>query len=129
MKPATNNVALATAENALKQKGRSFYWARRLLGPVHASRATRLYGFCRHLDDLADEATSVASARIKLSAASQDIAVGVSSDLVIQDGIELMQECRISPVIAVKGVHNSLLRLRPGSQAGQQVSPRNQAPG
>jgi phytoene synthase len=111
VKPATNNVALATAENALKKKGRSFYWARRLLGPVHASRATRLYGFCRHLDDLADEATSVASARVKLSAASQDIAAGVSSDPVIRDGIELMQECKISPVIAVELVKGLLSDL------------------
>ena len=59
--------ALAAADAALASKGRSFHWARRLLGQNHADRATRLYGFCRHLDDLADESTSAANAREKLA--------------------------------------------------------------
>ncbi len=113
MSTATNNIAWAAAETALARKGRSFFWARRLLGPVHATRATRLYGFCRYLDDLADEATSVEDARAKLGAASQDIAAGVSVDPVIQDGIELMHECRISPLIAVELVRGLLSDLDP----------------
>jgi len=31
----------------LSRKGQSFHWARRWMTPVHAARATRLYGFCR----------------------------------------------------------------------------------
>ena len=35
------------AEGMLSRKGQSFHWARRWMTPVHAARATRLYGFCR----------------------------------------------------------------------------------
>jgi phytoene synthase len=45
----------ASAEIALAAKGRTFHWARRFLPPEQARRATRLYGICRQLDDLADE--------------------------------------------------------------------------
>lgn len=112
--------ALTAAEAALAAKGRSFYWARHLLGPVYATRATRLYGFCRHLDDLADETTSVASARAKLSACSQDIATGFSSDAVLRDGIRLMLECGIHPEIAlelVKGLVSDLDPVRVPDEA------------
>jgi phytoene synthase len=109
----TNNLAWAAAETALARKGRSFFWARRLLGPVPAARATRLYGFCRYLDDLADEATSMEEARVKLGAASREIAAGLSADPMIQDGIDLMHECRISPLIAVELVKGLLSDLDP----------------
>lgn len=100
MNPATDAGALAAAELVLAAKGRSFHWARRLLGKTQAARATRLYGFCRHLDDIADEATSAETARARLNAASRDIAAGVSADPVIRDGIRLMEACRIPPAIA-----------------------------
>lgn len=103
--------ALAAADALLTAKGRSFHWARRLLGKTHAARATRLYGFCRHLDDLADESTSAADALEKLDAASISIITGVSTDPVIRDGIRLMKECHISPEIALEliaGVRSDL---------------------
>jgi len=87
--------ALAVAEGLLMEKGRSFYWARSLLGEKYASRATRLYGLCRHLDDLADEALSVAAARTALDAACRDISDGASADPIICDGLALMEECGI----------------------------------
>ena len=49
-------MALSEADAVLRLKGRSFFWARRLLKTEHAERATRLYSLCRYLDDLADEA-------------------------------------------------------------------------
>jgi len=100
MNSPTDAVALASAEVVLAKKGRSFHWARRLLGKTHAANATRLYGFCRHLDDIADEATSAEFGRAKLEAASRDIAAGFSVDPVIRDGIRLMEACRIPPAIA-----------------------------
>ena len=39
--------SLADANTVLATRGRSFYWARHLLGARHATRATRLYRFCR----------------------------------------------------------------------------------
>ena len=46
---------LADADLALRTHGKTFAWARRFLGSRHAARATLLYAFCRHVDDLADE--------------------------------------------------------------------------
>ena len=121
MKPPIDApAALAAADVALAVKGRSFHWARRLLGKTHAARATRLYGFCRHLDDLADESTSVADAREKLDAASISIVTGVSADPVIRDGIRLMTECHISPEIALEliaGVRSDLNSVRIADEA------------
>lgn len=91
--------ALAAADKVLASKGRSFHWARRLLSPLHAGRATRLYSFCRYIDDLADEASSVESAQANLTLVSQAIVNGYSTDLVVADGIALMQECRIEPAV------------------------------
>ncbi|MDH4445093.1 MAG: phytoene/squalene synthase family protein [Akkermansiaceae bacterium] len=121
MKPSIDAPeALAAANAVLAAKGRSFHWARRLLGKTHAERATRLYGFCRHLDDLADESTFAADAREKLDAASLSIVTGVSADPVIRDGIRLMKECHISPEIALEliaGVRSDLDSVRVTDEA------------
>ena len=93
------HVPSAAAEATLARQGRSFYWARRLLGATHADRATRLYAFCRRLDDLVDEATSPEEARVALAAADRAIADGRSEDPVLQDGLALMHECGIEPGI------------------------------
>lgn len=52
---------------SLRIHGRSFYWAKHLLGASHSGKATRLYAFCREVDDLADRATSKAIAKEKLA--------------------------------------------------------------
>lgn len=94
--------AQQSADRVLAEKGRSFHWARHLLSPVHAARATRLYALCRYLDDLADEATSVASANAALASAAHDITRGESADAVMADGLKLMQECAINRVILLQ---------------------------
>jgi phytoene synthase len=99
MSQAAAHVPSAAAEATLARQGRSFHWARRLLGATHADRATRLYAFCRRLDDLVDEATSPEEARVALAAADRDIADGRSDDLVLRDGLALMRECGIEPGI------------------------------
>lgn len=93
--PSAAELAFATADATLTQKGRTFHWARRLLGALHASRATRLYSFCRLIDDLADEASSAESGRDALLLVANDVVRGASSHPVIQDGIDLMLECEI----------------------------------
>ncbi len=85
----------AAAEATLARQGRSFHWARRLLGPMHAARATRLYAFCRHLDDLVDEAATPERARVALAVAGQAIEEGRTDDPVLRDGLALMRECGI----------------------------------
>ena len=116
MNPATNaaaRAAWAEADAKLTAKGRSFHWARHLLGKTHAARATRLYGFCRYLDDLADEAESVETARANLAAASRAIVSGESAAPVLSDGIRLMTECRIAPGIALELIGGLVSDLDP----------------
>ncbi|MGK5020254.1 phytoene/squalene synthase family protein [Janthinobacterium lividum] len=107
--------ALANAGAALRSKGRSFYWAGHLLGRVHAARATRLYGFCRHVDDLADEATSVEDAQRALALLSTEIAAGISDDPATRDVLGLMAECAIEPALMlelIRGVASDLEPVR-----------------
>ena len=104
-----------SAESVLAAKGRSFHWARHLLGAVHAERATRLYRLCRYVDDLADEGHSTALSKGALSAAAESIRDGYSNDPVIQDGLALMRECDIDPVIfldLIAGVQSDLEPVR-----------------
>ena len=111
------NTALQAADTVLANKSRSFHWARRLLSPLHAARATRLYSFCRYIDDLADEASCAESARADLLLVSQALDAGHSSQPVVADGLALMQECGIEPAIfheLIAGMVSdlSLVRIR-----------------
>jgi phytoene synthase len=109
--PSGAQLALANADRLLRKKGRSFHWARYLLGEVHAARATRLYGFCRYIDDLADEAPSALMARIQLSELSTALISGQSEDPAVLDALALMQECQIDPALfleLIKGVDSDL---------------------
>lgn len=106
---------LESAQRTLAQKGRSFYWASHFLGTLHAERATRLYGFCRYIDDLADEATSIQTAKHELALVKDALSSGSSVDQVVADAIALMRECRIDPAIAIeliKGVESDLDSVR-----------------
>jgi len=83
------------ADRVLAAKGKSFYWARHLLGPKHASRATRLYRFCRYVDDLADEDQSAARSKKNITALRESILSGSTEDVVVQDGLALINACQI----------------------------------
>ncbi len=85
------------ANAVLAIKGSSFYWARYFLGKKHAQRATRLYRFCRYIDDIADEVLSnnTAEAMLALKDISQDIIQKESDNPITQDMLLLMQECDI----------------------------------
>ena len=116
MKATTETPARAAwveADARLAAKGRSFHWARHLLGKTQAARATRLYGFCRYLDDLADEAASIETARANLAAATRAIASGESADPVLSDGLRLMTECRIAPGLALELIDGLVSDLDP----------------
>lgn len=99
----------------LAAHGRSFHWASRLLGPVHATRATKLYAFCRHIDDLADEARSPEAARAALCMVTRDIAAGASKNPAVADLLALMAECGIEPATVadlIEGVASDLDPVR-----------------
>lgn len=76
----------------LKQHGRSFHFASHILGPRHADRGARLYAFCRHLDDLADEATDIEAANTALATTRFALNTGYASDPVVTDFIALASE-------------------------------------
>jgi len=91
--------ALQSADLVLSCKGKSFHWARRWMAPTHAARATRLYGFCRHIDDLADEGSEDQDPRAALTLITQEIASGASQNPIVADAIALMRECHIPPAL------------------------------
>lgn len=111
----SHSEAAEHADTVLSNKGRSFHWARHLLGKKHAERATRLYAFCRYLDDLADEASCTSVARAKIESAREEILCGRSLDASLSDGLALAQECAIpiGPILdLVSGTSSDLERVR-----------------
>ncbi len=115
-----SSAAYAAAHATLAAKGRSFHWARRMLGAVHADRATRLYGFCRRVDDLADETQSPDAARAALHALARSLRTGQSRDPFTADTIRLLQGCQIDPAIPldlIRGVASDLLPVRIATEA------------
>ena len=107
--------ALQNADLVLSRKGRSFHWARRWMAPAHASRATRLYGFCRYVDDLADEDCPGQDPRTALTLVAQGIASGASQNPIVTDAIALMRECNIQPAMIltfIDGITSDLGTVR-----------------
>ena len=66
--PVVEAGTIDSARVVLRTQGRTFHLASRLLGAQHAERAAVLYGFCRHVDDLADEAGDPQVASVALDA-------------------------------------------------------------
>ena len=107
--------ALQSADLVLARKGRSFHWARRWMVADHAARATRLYGFCRYVDDLADESGAGQDPRAALALVVQGIDSGTSSNPIVADAIALMRECRIPPALVltfIDGITSDLDTVR-----------------
>ena len=111
----SNEVIHATAEDTLASKGKSFHWARRLLGEKDSQRATRLYQFCRYIDDVVDEAESVDLSRKNLVEVRQAVVSGLGTNAVLVDGLNLIKECDIdcSAVLdLVQGVGSDIELVR-----------------
>jgi 15-cis-phytoene synthase len=106
---------LADANRLLSTKGKTFYWASYLLNKRHAQRAARLYRFCRYIDDLADEAANVSSAKKNLKKLIADINKCQSDDLIVLDALLLFEECNIEKAIVlelINGVNSDLAEVR-----------------
>ncbi len=105
----------AAADGLLAQRGRSFHWARKLLSARHAERATRLYGFCRRIDDVADEAADAAAAHAALAVIRQALQTGVCGDVETADMLQLMHICNINPAVPLellRGIEGDLGEVR-----------------
>lgn len=114
--PAAPSAAVyAAADGLLTSCGHSFHWARRLLDQQHAERATRLYGFCRRLDDLADRATDAATAHAALAIVRHALQTGSCTDAETADMLQLMHECGIDvgiPLQLMDGIESDLGEVR-----------------
>jgi phytoene desaturase len=107
--------ALQSADLALASKGKSFHWARRWMASTQAERATRLYGFCRYVDDLADEGCEGENPRTALTLVAQGITSGSSDNPVVADAINLMRECGIQATLVmnfIDGITSDLDTVR-----------------
>ena len=80
--------SLADADRVLREKGKTFAWARRFLGRRHAERSTRLYAFCRYLDDVADETPDPEEAQQALGKIRADMVRGASADPMVSAVLE-----------------------------------------
>ena len=112
--------AAIPAREVLKTHGRSFHFASHILGRRHADRAARLYAFCRHLDDLADDATDLDAANAALDATRFALKTGYASDPVVMDFIILASEARmpLEPTLhLIDGLQQDLQEVALTSQA------------
>lgn len=72
--------APGAAREVLRHHGRTFFFASQLLGRTHAARAATLYAFCRHVDNLADDAIDPDSARRALAGVTNALLAGRAQD-------------------------------------------------
>ena len=110
----------AAADALLTHRANSFHWARRFLSPVHGERATRLYGFCRRVDDLADDNNCALSAGSALAAVRAALESGASANEALSDMLTLMRDCHIDPAIPldlITGVESDLGEVRLATMA------------
>lgn len=108
------------SNDILFNKGKTFYWAKLFLSKYAAKQATRLYRFCRYIDDLADEAPDKAYAFDCLNKIKAELNACESNDVIITDALALFDECDISvqiPIELINGVLADLALVRIKTEA------------
>ena len=113
-------VAARAARAVLQRHGRTFFVASRLLGRRHAERAAVLYAFCRHVDNLADEASDPTSARAALAAVQHALRTGLAPDPWTRAMLALQSETgmAVGPALdLVAGVAGDLEDVRVADEA------------
>lgn len=84
----------SAAFDLLRTRGKSFAWASRLLPGKRRDDVVRLYAFCRHLDDLADELPPP-QAEARLDALMEDLQADRTQDPLLADFLELSARQRL----------------------------------
>lgn len=85
----------SATQQVLVNKGKSFYWASLFLGKKDRHKATRLYAFCRYLDDMVDEESRVELAKQNIMEARQALLQRSTDQPTLSCGVELIQQCHI----------------------------------
>ena len=97
------------ADRLLFRYGKSFYWARYFLGKETAVSATRLYAFCRYLDDIADDSEISGITKLR---SIEDIFHSnfgqIDAGPEIHDFLHLAEKTEL-PIFAVKDLLSGLL--------------------
>ena len=89
-----------TSEQSLAVNGKSFHWARRFLGDRMGHEASRLYAFCRLLDDMADGDIDNGPARLAVIRA--DLLAGRGGDdPAFAAFVPLMREKQFPPEVLI----------------------------
>ncbi len=114
--PEKNQLEYIKASNLiLANKGKTFYWAKFLLNKEHATKAVRLYRFCRYVDDVADEATDPVITSMLLNNIIDALNKGTADHPIVSDAITLFKEAKIEidiPISLVQGVISDLSLVR-----------------
>ncbi|MGY6588504.1 MAG: phytoene/squalene synthase family protein [Wenzhouxiangella sp.] len=97
------NADSVDAAAILQRHGRTFHLAGLFLGKDSRQAATRLYAFCRHVDDLADRPDDRLQARAQLEKVAADIIAGQSDCPQTADFLDLSASMAIprSPTLAL----------------------------
>ena len=101
----------AKVKMTMKKHGKSFYFAKKLLGKNLSEKVGRLYFFCRTIDDLVDESSSSDDCLEILKQVKDDLNREESSDVWVNDFLDLCQTNKIDPklgIILIDGVLSDL---------------------
>jgi phytoene synthase len=85
------------------QSGSSFYYSFRLLDPARRRAITALYAFCREIDDIVDEVSEAAVARIKLAWWRTEV------DRLYQGSAQHLVALALTPVVATYSIARAQL--------------------
>ncbi len=107
--PTRPTTALAT----LSRHGRSFRLAGNLLPRDLLDDAAELYSFCRHVDDLADEADDRDSARIALLSLRRSMLEGEATHPAVDGFLRLATRHGLDPMVAARLIDTMIGDLGP----------------
>jgi phytoene synthase len=92
---------MTAARAVLQRHGRTFAFASHVLTREHADRAAVLYAFCRHVDDLADEAVDARAAHQALQAVRDGLMQQRSDDPTVRAFLHLQARTGLPTMAAV----------------------------
>ena len=100
---------VTAANELLSTYGKSFHWARYFLGKEAGLKATRLYAFCRYLDDIADQPGNLGATKLKsIQNIFDNYSYQIGSYPEVDNFLSLKQQLDL-PVFAVKDLLKGLI--------------------
>ncbi|MFO7724859.1 MAG: phytoene/squalene synthase family protein [Oceanipulchritudo sp.] len=97
----------------LRRHGKSFYFAGQFLAGKQLIDCSRLYAFCRYLDDIADCSAFPGQARRVLEKVYEDISNGSSREPIVNDFLHLADSHAIDKRIVLELIHGLKGDLEP----------------